>query len=216
MGFYMKESEKAIFDKLDVKVIKEMPIIISSLAATGNKIARLFDPLFDDIKVTVEKKISTHRHWKLQHIQKLFHPLSSLNYTSQTKISMLETYFDLEYSFRVTKRIRNKRTNYLWIVFGYWYELSEQFNKNCFYFQIIKEEDYDRYGGVITDLKFYENLKSKFKNTYVEINHPENGAQWEEFRLECPTLDVKKITDLFKIYKSEVVLPLVSKLLKQG
>ncbi len=210
----MKETEKVVFDKLDVKVIKEMPILIDALAATHNKIARFLDPMYDDLKETVRKKISPHKDWKIVKDRKLFCPLTRIYYT--TKIVQLENHFALEYYFEIQKVIKGKTKNHLCFQFGYWYERKEEKIVNCFYFQITKLDEYETYGGLLADYSFYKKIKSRInKNIHIEIGHPEKNDASESFYIEVSDLNARKISDTYKIFKTVVVLPVVTKLLRQ-
>ena len=212
----MKETKKDIFDKLDKKVLKEMPVLISSLAATHNKIARLLDPMHEDLKEVLEKRVSTHKYWKIQKDQKIFHPLAYVEYSNTTKIEQLENYCDLNYEFDIRKIVKSKIKNHIFIQFGYWYEKNDEEDKNCLYFQIFKWDSYEKYGGLLADLKYYEKIKSNINGVdYIEIQHPENGEESETFYIQCNEFNSVRITKTYNEFKTKVVLPTVDKLLKQ-
>ena len=215
----MKEIEKIEFDELDQKVFEEMPILISTLAATQNRISRLLNPMYEDLKEVVGKKISPHKFWKIRKDQKQFHPLANYNYSNTTKIVQLENYFDLDCYFEIHKTVKGKTKNHLCVKFGYWFEKNEEQDQNCFYFQIFKWDDYEKYGGVLADFKFYEKIKSKIKSkvkdVYIEITHPEKTDDSVYFCFEIPDLNAQKISNAYEVFKKEVVLPAVTKILRQ-
>lgn len=203
----MKETKIVMFDKLDEKTIKELPFLLEVIASLGNKIARIFDPIYDDIEDTIENNLVKKKLWRIKWNRKnVFYPFTEEEYSNQTKIQNLEIAFAIENFLTVAKIIREKWKNYFIAEFGAYLSEEKVF---FYYFQIHKGEDYLKYGGNIKDALFYKSIQQKVKNFKVEIAHPDINGEPESITFKCFEHDPKKINEMYTLFKNDVLLPIL-------
>jgi hypothetical protein len=203
----MKEIEKVTFDKLDAKTLKELPFLLEIISSFGNKVARIFDPIYDDVEQTIQENIREKKFWTIKvHKKNAFYPFTEEEYSNQTKIQKLEIVFGIESRLQAARIIRGKWRNYFVVDFGFYLGQEEARS----YFIIGKGEDYPRYGGILKNVNFYKSIQRKVKNYEVEISHPdiENNTE-ESLTLRCYELNQAKIDAMYKSFKQNALLPIL-------
>lgn len=195
----MNRRNQIKYDKYDIKVLKELPIIIEAIASTGNKIAQMLDPLYEELLSDLRKRTGQKRNWTVEKENKMFLPLTSQEYSSMTKIQSLHEHFELNYSLRLTKRLRQKKVNEIWIEMGYIYQKGES---NSPFFTIY-HENVDKYGGTLAKMEYYKALTKKLKK--VDIEHPSEGHEYECIFLYCDTTDFNQSVRTFHLFKNTIV-----------
>jgi hypothetical protein len=214
----MKEIENKKFDKLDKKIFDEMPFLVDTISAFGNKVANIFDPIYDKVETIIKNSIKNKKSWQIKFDKKnVFYPFTLTEYSTQTKITKLEGRFILENHFEIAKFIRGKQKNYVIIEFGYWLQTKEDENHpemNVFYFSSWKGENYEKYGGIIKDADFYKSIKHKNrdKNFDFDISHPDLDGEPESIEIRCSKLDSKKIDLMYKIFRDQILMPILKSL----
>lgn len=208
-------SNKISFDKLDKKLIKEMPLLIDVISSTFNKISSVLEVMYDDLENHVSKHIKGKK-WKMTNngkVKGVFYPFISEEYTNMTKINKLENYFAYENYVSLTLRKNKKEINFLWLSIGYWYNPDEKLNG--FYFGLERWGSLDKYGGELFDIKFYDKLENKLKNKSnisIERSHPTLDEDDESFAIHFDKLDEKLIQDNYRLFKNEIVNKVLEKL----
>lgn len=204
----MRLKSQVLFDELDVKCIEELPIILDVLASTGNKISRIFNPLFNDLTELINS--NTPKGWQLDKrvYQNSFYPLTS-GY-GRDKIQSLETHFQIENSFTLVKKKGIKWENYFDIGFGFYYSKNEENSLAPYYYFNIDKPTSERYQGKINSLSFYKNIEKKVKDYNLDIFHPEKGDEKEFIELYHHLHSVEKIEAAYNIFKSEILMPFLN------
>lgn len=195
----MNKRKQVKYDKYDIKVLKELPIIIEAIASTGNKIAQMLDPFYEELLSDLRKTTGLKRNWKVEKENKMFLPLTNQEYTSMTKIQSLHEHFELNYSVRLTKRTRQKKVNEIWIEMGYIYDKGEI---NSPFFTIYHESS-DKYGGTLARMEYYKSITKNIKN--VDIEHPNEGHDYECIFMYCDAVDFNQLVRTFHLFKNSIV-----------
>ncbi len=208
--------KKIEFDDLDIKCLTEMPLIIDVIAATGKKVCQLFK----SYKIEIESLIDQNKNESWSVDQKTT-PIPSTRiypFTSDEgkKISItdFELRFKIECAYYLSKTIEKKEVSGFWIYFGYLVDLQEEETVNSFYFIVQSDNVSKQKDGLRQNSEFYKLIIEKFPTIKVEFNHPEVDAEYDQeyFEIYTDEFSVNKLDELFKIYKEEVVSPIIQAL----
>jgi len=203
----MRLDKKIEFDELDVKCIKEMPIITEVLASTFNKIGRLAERYFNDLEPVIKKDLRGKSGWKINERRsnkKRFRPVTS----GDSKINELEDFFQVYSRIFVEKVVKDKLVCEFCINSGYYFDNTENKNWNYFYF-IIERWWAIKNFGFINEKSFYEKIKKSIKEFPVEISYENNE---ESIEIQCEEINVGKINETYQVFKSKILEPFIGSL----
>jgi len=202
----MKPKTKIEFDELDIKCLTEMPLILDVISSTGNKITRLFSPLYSEMNELIKSHLKPN--WQID--KKSYDcQIFPLTFETSTRISIktFEQNFKIESAIILRKIVKGKEVNYFWAYFGYNCFSLEGDNENQFFFIVEKGNVKERYGGTNQTLKFYSQIKNKLSDYNIEISHPEKGDDTESIVLIVDNFSIDKIQDGFNTFKQSILTP---------
>lgn len=211
----MKHSSDVSFDKLDKKLIKELPLVAEVLTATMAKLSRQFEPYYDDIQGILRKEIAKHRHWSIRETERnVFYPFISEN-TNRKGITRLENEFWLFNYIECHKKIRGKLVNTFGVQFGYLYQRDDKKKPvSYFFFDFIKWRSSARHGGQLLSSDFYEDLQQRMNDYECVVLTPAEDES-EGIELRCRDLDAATINRAYNGFKS-IALPSILKKIRFG
>lgn len=205
----MKTKNKIQFDELDIKCINQMPLILDAISSTGNKITRVISPFRSELKEFIIPYLKSGWRFSEKSSNLEITPLTSENKTMDIKI--LEEYFQIESTMEFSKMSGKKELNFFWICYGYYCFRDNETDvegSNYFYFNINRTK-LKTYGGVVNNLKFYDQIKRKIQGDEIEVEvyHPENGDDMEQIELSISNFSVDKIQEGFDVFKRSILTP---------
>lgn len=196
---------KIVFDPLDIKVLSELPLIAEVLVSTGNKIARSFAPLFEDLKEVCMNH--TPKGWVIEkkQLNNVIYPFAS-EYGKDT-ITELENHFGISTGITFVKKSGTKWISTFWILFGLYWNAEDPRGQPYLYFQVECDPKF-RNQGVMFPLSFYQSLVPKNQRLVkTEIKHTERGSDEELIALTMGIENVSQFGEAYEVFKNSVVLP---------
>jgi len=201
----MKKDKVLSFDKLDRKLIAELPIISEVLTSTMNKVARHFEPYYEELFSLLSRELERHKYWRVYSPDRIvFYPFVSDN-TSRKGITQLENEFWVFSKFTCIKKIKGKWRNYFWVEFGFCFIAEEgSAAKNFFFFNVYKDYTPDKYGGLLFEKDFYDRLGKRISNYKCVVWSPEED-EIEGIELRCHELDATALNSAYSRFKNDVL-----------
>jgi hypothetical protein len=202
----MASNTKIQFDDLDLKCLTEMPLILEVISATGNKLTRLFMPLYSEMNKLIKTNLKSNWEIGKDSFECRIFPLTSQEGT-RLNIIEFETAFKIESALYLSKKVNGKEVNNFWAYFGYNCCKDEYETANYFYFSICKVNLSDKYGGVLQELNFYNKIQSQLTDYTIEIEHRDKGDKREKIELHIDDFSIEKIQDGFNVFKKLMLIP---------
>ena len=74
----MGQNKSVSFDKLDAKLIGELPLLSEVLISTMTKVSKQFEPYCVEVDNLLQKELRHHKHWSIDYTEKnIFYPFVS-------------------------------------------------------------------------------------------------------------------------------------------
>lgn len=202
----MKSDKKIKFDELDLKCIKEMPIIMEVLSSTFNKVGRLITEYAGDSEQVLRKELHSKSGWRIKQEKhkNRFRPLTSE--WSTMRIDTLENHFDIHTIIIMRKMVKNKPTLEFWVELGYYFNNTENENLNYFYFLLYRWSQFKKF-GFIKEKSFYEKIKKSIKEFPVELSYSTDDE--ESIEILCKEINVDRIDEAYQIFKNKILIPFI-------
>jgi len=196
------QNKKGHFDELDMKVIRELPLIAEVLSATVNKMVRLFTSIYENMLEVCQANMP--QGWELhkKQVANVLYPFSSAQ--SRDKTTQLENYFQLENLINFVVKQGEKTINILEIEFGFYYDESWEISTPYFYF-IIHKIPPSRIYRDLYPLSYYQQVVKQYPDYLINIYHPGKGNESESLELQIDADSISLVAPAAEIFATEIL-----------
>lgn len=206
----MKQKATVTLDELDVKCLNELPVILDVLSSTANKLTRIYNPLFDDLLVTLNSNKPASWELRKDCTRGIFYPFT--NEYGKDNIDTLYAFLSVYYEALLVPQA-SPGSDSISLMMGLYYDADdEEMKRPCHYFQIWRK--IRKKGFPLNERIFYQGIQERIadEKIHVRIYHPESGDKKEDITLLVYEHNTEVITEAFELFKAEVLLPFLESL----
>jgi hypothetical protein len=205
-------------DELHIKCLNEMPLIVDVLSSTTNRVCEILSVFNKQATLIVEENLKIG--WNIQKNDNetfgpTIFPLMHYDITEK-KIGVgtgASACFAIRSQISIVKEVEKKNVNFFSVGLGYYcYDNYDIKFDNSFSFYIFKHSIKPKYGGIINDLKFYEDIKNSLSNYKININHEDNGDNKEMIELYFRDFSKENLLETFSTFKESILIPFLKNL----